>query len=183
MQDAAKSTPGQCKNIRASFPSLAVNPGVDSWKMGRPTEGVPLKKTWQIDRVLKDVEHRMQSFTEHQQDQWRALFQFHRLYSSADALPSLPIHLSAPSGATYSMNVGAPVDWDASWRSLAWRFYHPHRPRNCDATASAADAPSSSTYAADSTTKPYVPVELINNVTGGNASKLSKKHRYLGMFQ
>ena len=131
-----------------------------------------------MDRVIAGVEKRMCNFSDDQQDQWRALFKFHQLYPTADSLPVLPINLSAPSGATYSMDAGSPVDWDASWHALAWRYDRPHRHSHQDADTDPGAA--SSTSAADAQApiapKAPVPVALINGVTGGNATKLQKKH-------
>lgn len=56
---------------------------------------------WQT-RILMDAQvmsdilnHRMVDFSAVQQDQWRALNEFHEFYRTSDAVPDLPIHIRA----------------------------------------------------------------------------------------
>jgi hypothetical protein len=152
-----------------------VDPGVDDWKLGKPVEGMPIKKTWQSERVTKDVRARMANFTESQQQQWHALFQFHELYDTADAVPTLPINLTSPSGDMFTMESGSPVDWTESWRELAWRFDRPHQPRSNEAPNSADTANGAESHNGTAS-QSHKPVDLINGVTGGNLTKLTRKH-------
>ena len=167
-------------------PHCRLDPGVDDWKLGRPTEGVPEKKTWQKERVFRDIlEHRMTKFSNEQQQQWHALHQFHELYQTADMVPSLPISLQSPSGTSFTMEHGSPFDWDATWSKLAWRFDRPHKPPpTTEAADTAAAAVTGSSTDEGSTSKDgqaefSKPSErdpaIINGATGGNAKKAKKK--------
>ena len=179
MQDANKSAAGQCSHASAQFPQLSSNPGVSAWKHGAPTEGIPEKKTWQKERVFRDIlEHRMLPFSADQQQQWHALHQFHNLYPTADSVPALPIHLQPPSGSTYTMERGSPIDWNAMWGRLAWRFSRPHQPAATAGPAAGAAAAAGTEAAVEGDKEPPLPPNpaLVNGATGGNNRKLSKKH-------
>ena len=178
MQDA-RYTPN-CSHPDARFPTLADNPGVDAWKLGKPTEGVPEKSTWQQERVFRDIlEHRMLNFSADQQQQWHALHRFHQLYETADSVPSLPITLQSPAGSSFSMDHGTPFDWHAAWSKLAWRFDRPHKPSTAAAPAGPSAAPAGSSSSAAAPPPKQVPpraAALVNKVGGANAPHLEKVH-------
>lgn len=49
-----------------------------------------------ITQVLKDIlEYRMLNFTPEQQDQWRAMKEFHDKFTTSDSVPNLPISIRA----------------------------------------------------------------------------------------
>ena len=170
MQDA-RVTPN-CSHPDARFPTLTSNPGVDSWKLGRPTEGVPTKSTWQQDKVLRDVlEHRMLNFSSNQKQQWHAMHEFHSLYETADSVPALPLSLSSPDGSSFVMQHGSPYDWDAMWTKVAWRFDRPHKPK-----PNATEAPDPSPQSQQPAPQKLPNPAALNVVSGANAPRLAKKH-------
>jgi hypothetical protein len=185
MQDSRFTPREWCSHAQARFPSLSTNPGVDDWKHGKPVEGVPEKATWQQERVFRDIlEHRMieGNFSNEHQQQWRALHHFHESYPTADSVPPLPITLQSPDGSSFKMEHGSPFDWDAAWAKLAWRFDRPHKPkppagpsteaRGSDGVGDSDDAGSTAAATATDLRNP----SIVNGITGGNASKLEKKH-------
>lgn len=71
---------------------------VEVWKHGDigDAEGLQKKETWSKKRVMHDIlTHRMPSFTQEQQDQWRALSDFHESFRCSDMVPQLPLNLRA----------------------------------------------------------------------------------------
>jgi hypothetical protein len=178
MQDANVSAAGQCSAADASFPKLANDPGVDSWKHSAPVEGVPEKSTWQCARVFRDIlEHRMAKQTDEQKEQWRALHEFHRKYETADSVPTLPLQLNTANGSCFSMNRGSPVGWKEGWEALAWRFDRPHKPQPPAAGAVVAAGQQQLPPPAPPPAAP--PAQLprtINLATGGNHRKQKKKN-------
>jgi len=202
MQDAAaySSNPNLKVTPNASFPKLSRDPGVDKWKLGKPVEGVPAKKTWKQEKVFSDIlEHRMVSFPEQQQQQWHAMKYFHDTFPTADTLPPLPITLPSPNGTQFTMQNGSPLDWNAAWEAVAWIHDRPHKPSEGtsahvnDGTADNADGASSaggSEYkkgfggglggrgGAGDGPASRVPADasVVNGVTGANNTKLDRKH-------
>jgi hypothetical protein len=142
---------------------------------------VPDKKTWQKERVFRDIlEHRMTKFSNGQQQQWHALHQFHELYQTADAVPPLPISLQSPDGTSFTMEHGSPFDWDTAWSNLAWRFDRPHKPRpTSEAPAGSSTDDAGSTSKDGQLEEPSKPQQrdpaILNGATGGNAKKSKKK--------
>lgn len=77
---------------------LSQPPEAEVWKHGDvcDAEGLQKRDVWKKSRVMKDIlRHRMLSFTEEQQDQWRALNEFHERFKCSDEVPNLPIQLRA----------------------------------------------------------------------------------------
>lgn len=187
MQDAtayATNPNLKLRNPHASFPELSRDPGLDSWKLGRPVEGMPVKKTWQQDKVFKDIlEHRMVSnCSEHQQQQWHALKYFHDTFPTSDTVPPLPITLPSPNGTQFTMFVGSPMDWNAAWETVAWIHDRPHKPSERASADNNDDTPGDteggSTAAEQDLPATGVPgaTTVVNEVTGANNTKLNKKH-------
>lgn len=70
----------------------------EKWKHGDLSEAEGLNKhdVWKKSRVLGDIiNHTMLPFPPEQQDQWRAMHQFHQLYNVSDKVPDLPISIRA----------------------------------------------------------------------------------------
>eukprot|EP00965_Chrysotila_dentata_P236213 6201190-Pleurochrysis_carterae.AAC.1 len=68
--------------------------------------------------------------------EWRALFDFHEKYQTADDLPHMPIALSAEDGRSLLMT-GMPIAWDALWSKLSGRFARPHHQNTGNAASTA----------------------------------------------
>lgn len=71
---------------------------IEVWKHGdlADAEGLTKKDVWKKKRVMTDIlEHRMTSFSHEQQDQWRALNEFHNSFQCSDDVPPLPLTLRA----------------------------------------------------------------------------------------
>lgn len=80
-------------NIDVSMPAMA-----ESWKHGDldDAEGLSKKDVWQKKRVMSDIlNHLMATFTQEQQDQWRALNEFHERFKHSDEVQELPLVLRA----------------------------------------------------------------------------------------
>lgn len=70
----------------------------EAWKHGDvgDAEGLQKRDVWRKRKVMKDIlEHRMLEFSHEQQDQWRALNEFHNHYKCSDEVPDLPLTLRA----------------------------------------------------------------------------------------
>lgn len=71
---------------------------IEEWKHGdtADAEGLTKKDVWKKKKVMSDIlNHRMLSFTDDQQDQWRALNEFHNRFKCSDEVPVLPLTLRA----------------------------------------------------------------------------------------
>lgn len=77
---------------------LSKPPPIETWKHGdfSDAEGLQKKDVWKKGRVMNDIlQHRMLAFPPEQQDQWRAINEFHTRYVRSDEVPNLPLTLRA----------------------------------------------------------------------------------------
>lgn len=59
-------------------------------------EGLSRGDVWHKNKVLHDIiHHRMRDAPSSQRDQWKAMKEFHDLYTTSDSVPPLPISLRA----------------------------------------------------------------------------------------
>lgn len=59
-------------------------------------EGLSKAHVWKKKKVMSDIlHHRMCEFSEEQQDQWRAMNEFHERFDVSDKVPALPLTLRA----------------------------------------------------------------------------------------
>lgn len=84
-----------CPNISID---LSKSAPPEPWLYGNigDAEGLQKKQVWSKSRVMSDIlNHRMLSFSDDQQDQWRAVNEFHERFKCSDEVHNLPLTLRA----------------------------------------------------------------------------------------